>query len=409
MTHRMRTILLSWLTLSIVPGAFAQIDPSKRELIQIGYNQPLEGRGPIAAYGFYYLNKPQFLEHTNLTLRLAVAPVYMDSEVGLTGVLGPNTDVGIGLAGGGFADGYSEVHAGKYEQDQSFLGHGGEISSSVYHLFNPGQRIPLYAVLRGAAHYSAYAEDNKTGDNFVLPEDQFNFRVRAGFRWGGREPLMQPDLAMEVSVWYEGEFRTKPGLYGYGMDRELEHNPSLFWGRALLAYTLPECKHNFGLNLTAGSGTKLDRLSAYRLGGNLPLYSEFPLSLPGYYFQEITARSFFLLGGNYSLPLDSNQRWRLAASASVARVDYLDGLEQPGHWHSGVGGGIVYHSPSDSWQVAVAYGYGFEAIRDGERGAQSLSILVQFDLDNTRRRFFDPTVNINRSRGLQSIMQSIFR
>jgi hypothetical protein len=409
MTHRMRTILFTGLTLSIAPGAFAQIDPSKRELIQMGYNQPLQGRGPLAAYGFYYLNKPEFLKQTNLTLRLAMAPVYMDSELGLAGALGPNTDVGIGLAGGGFADGYSEVHAGKYERDESFLGHGGEISSSIYHLFNPGQRIPLYAVLRGAAHYSAFSEDDKTGDTFVLPEDQFNFRVRAGFRWGGREPLMQPDLAMEVSVWYEGEFRTKPGLYGYGMDRELEHNPSLFWGRALLAYTLPECKHNFGLNLTAGSGTKLDRLSAYRLGGNLPLYSEFPLSLPGYYFQEITARSFFLLGGNYSLPLDANQRWRLAASASVARVDYLDGLEQPGHWHSGVGGGLVYRSPSDSWQVAVAYGYGFEAIRDGGRGAQSLAILVQFDLDNTRRRFFDPTVNINRSRGLQSIMRSIFR
>ena len=409
MTHRMRTILLSCLTLSIAVGASAQIDPSKRELIQLGYNQPLEGRGPIAAYGFYYLNKPQFLEHTNLTLRLAVAPVYMDAELGLGRALGPNTDVGLGLAGGGFADGYSEVHAGKYEQDESFLGHGGEVSSSVYHLFNPGQRVPLYAVLRGAAHYSAYAEDSKTGDTFVLPEDQFNFRVRAGFRWGGREPLMQPDLAMEISAWYEGEFRTRPGLYGYGMDRKLEQNPNLFWGRALLTYTLPECKHNFGLSLTAGSGTSLDRLSAYRLGGNLPLYSEFPLSLPGYYFQEITARAFFLLGGNYSLPLDASQRWRLAASAAVARVDYLDGLEQPGHWHSGVGGGLVYRSPSDSWQVAVAYGYGFEAIRNGGRGAQSLSILLQFDLDSTRRRFFDPTVNINRSRGLQSIMRTIFR
>lgn len=409
MTHWMRTILLAWLTLHIASSAFAQIDPTKRELIQLGYNQPLEGRGPLAAYGFYYLNKPVFLDRTNLTLRLAVAPVYMDSEVGLARAFGPNTDVGLGLAGGGFADGYSEVHGGKYEQEESFLGHGGEVSSSVYHLFNPGQQIPLYAVLRGAVHYSAFAEDDKTADNFVLPEDQFNFRIRAGFRWGGREPLMQPDLAMEVSAWYEGEFRSKPGPYGFAGDRTVTRNPNLFWGRALLAYTLPEWKHNFGLNITAGTGADLDRLSAYRLGGNLPLYSEFPLSLPGYYFQELTARSFFLIGGNYSLPLDPNQRWRIAASASVARVDYLDGLEQPGHWHSGVGGGLVYRSPSDSWQVAVAYGYGFQAFRNGDRGAQSLSILVQFDLDRTRQRFFDPTANINRSRGLQSIMRTIFR
>jgi hypothetical protein len=405
----MRTILFSSLTLCIATGASAQIDPTKRELIQLGYNQPLQGRGPLAAYGFYYLNQPEVFKRTNLTLRLAVAPVYMDSELGLARALGPNTDVGLGLAGGGFADGYSEVRGGKYEREESFLGHGGEFSSSIYHLFNPGQRIPLYGLVRGAVHYSAFADDDETADNFELPDDQFNFRVRAGFRWGGREPLMQPDLAMEISLWYEGEFRAKPGAYGYGNDRELEENPNLFWGRALLAYTMPELKHSFGVNLTAGSGTQLDRMSAYRLGGNLPLYSEFPLSLPGYYFQEITARAFFLLGANYSLPLDANQRWRIAASGSVARVDYLDGLEQPGNWHSGVGGGIVYRSPSDSWQIALAYGYGFQAIRDGDRGAQSLSILVQFDLDNTRRRFFDPTVNINRSRGLQSIMKNIFR
>jgi hypothetical protein len=74
-----------------------------------------------------------------------------------------------------------------------------------------------------------------------------------------------------------------------------------------------------------------------------------------------------------------------------------------------VGAGIVYRSPSDSWQIAVAYGYGVQAIRNGARGAQSVSILLQFDLDSTRQRFFDPTVTINRSRGLQSIMQTIFR
>src|SRR4051812_23776646 len=91
----------------------AQIDPSKRELIQLGYNLPLEGNGPISAYAFYYLNLPHFYR-TNLTMRLAVAPVYLDSELGISKVLGENTDLGIGLAGGGFADSYSEVRQGKY-------------------------------------------------------------------------------------------------------------------------------------------------------------------------------------------------------------------------------------------------------------------------------------------------------
>jgi hypothetical protein len=130
---------LAWLGGALLVSA--QIDPQRRELIQMGYNQPLEGRGPLAAYGFYYRNQPQFLKHTNLTLRLAVAPVYLDSELGIGQAISPQTDLGIGLSGGGFADSYSEVRRGKYEREESFLGHGGEISSSVYHLFNPASRI----------------------------------------------------------------------------------------------------------------------------------------------------------------------------------------------------------------------------------------------------------------------------
>lgn len=405
----------SWMTLAglawlgSVSMLQAQIDPVHRELIQLGYNQPLEGRGPLAAYGFYYHNQPQWLQHSNLTLRLAVAPVYLDSELGVDHALGPNTDMGFGIAGGGFADSYSEVHRGRYEREESFLGHGGEISTSIYHLFNPASRIPLHAVLRGATHFSAYAEDSETPDNFELPDDQVTFKVRSGLRWGGREPVMMPDVAMEVSAWYEGDFRLSPSRYGFGNDRELNGDAHLFWGRGLLTYTLPEWRHGFGVSVTGGGGLNMDRLSSYRLGGNLPLYSEFPLTLPGYYFQELSARSFVLFGATYSIPLDSRQRWQVSAAAASACVDYLPGMEQPGHWNSGFGGGLVYRSPSDSWQVAVAYGYGVNAIRSDGRGAQSLTFLLQFDLDRTKRRFFDPSAGLGQSRGLQQIFRNIFR
>lgn len=393
--------------LGVAVPASAQVDPQKRELIQMGYNQPLEGRGPLAAYGFYYRNQPAFLQKTNLTLRLAVAPVYLDSELGISQALSPTTDIGIGLAGGGFADSYSEVHRGKYERHESFLGHGGELSTSIYHLFNPASRIPLYAVVRGAVHFSSYHDDDETDDDFELPHEQGMFQTRAGLRWGGREPVMMPDVAMELSAWYEGTFRQRPGEYGYDNDRELNGDAHLFWTRALLTYTLPESEHNFGISITGGSGLNMDRLSAYRLGGNLPLYSEFPLSLPGYFFQELSARSFVLIGASYSVPLTA--RWRVGAAATTAYVDYLPGLEQPGRWNTGVGGGVVYRSPTDSWQVAVAYGYGFDAIRSDGRGAQSLSFLVQFDLDRTRRRMFDPSAALDQSRGLQHILKNIFR
>lgn len=409
MTLARRTILTVVWALGGALMAFGQIDPAKRELIQLGYNQPLEGHGPLAAYGFYFRNKPNFLQDSNLTLRLAVAPVYVDTELGISRAFGNHTDLGIGLAGGGFADSYNEVHLGDYIRSESFLGNGGEISSSLYHLFNPGSRIPLYGVVRGAAHYSAYSDEDKTASTFVLPQDQFKFFVRAGLRWGGREPLMLPALAMELSVWYEGAFRTQPGAYGFNDSFELNPASHLFWGRALFTYTLPESKHNFGVNLTLGTSLEADRFSAYRVGGNLPLYSEFPLSLPGYYLQELSARSFLLLGGTYNLPILGSQRWMLNLTATTSVMDYLPGLEQPGHWNSGVGGGIVYRSPTDSWQIALGYGYGINAIRDGNRGAQSLSIFLQFDLDRTRQRFLDPTAAVGQSQGLQQFFRTIFR
>ena len=311
-----------WVFLLALPGvvcpftAPGQIDPVKRELFQFGYNAALEGHSPLSAYAFYYWNQPEFLR-TNLTLRLAVAPTYLDSELGIRHAVSENTDLGVGMAGGAFADNYEEIHGGTFYPSQSFTGYGAETSLSLYHLFNPGQTIPLNGLVRGIVHYSTYERDDATAGNFQLPKDHGTFSVRTGLRWGGREPTLFPALAMEISGWYEGEFRTGTGTYGYG-DRSVVPASHLFWGEALLAYTLPELKHSFYLSLTAGTSINADRFSAYRLGSVLPLVSEFPLSLPGYYYQEISAQEFVLAGGNYMIPLDKKQRWNLSATASTA-------------------------------------------------------------------------------------------
>jgi hypothetical protein len=403
MGHGWRIVLAGWLALGAREAA-AQIDPIQRELIQVGYNQALQGIAPLSGYAFYYRNTPNYLL-TNVTLRLAVAPVYLDSEVGLSHALGANTDVGLGLAGGGWADSYSELRGGKFVRKESFLGHGGEASVSGYHLFNPGALIPLYAVLRVTGHYSTYDEEKDTDETFVLPDNQMALRVRSGLRWGGHEPLMRTELAMELSVWYEGEFRSDPGPYGYTNDRHIEPQSHLFWARAMLAYTFPESKQIIDLSLTGGTSIDADRLSAYRLGGLLPLISEFPLTLPGYYYQEISARSFGLLAAEYTVPLDHKQRWSIASTASGAVVDYLPGLEQPGRWHGGVGAGVLYRSPTDSWQLLLGYAYGIEAIRDGHHGAHSIGFLLQFDLGRTRRRLFETAADPSYSRGLQRLFQ----
>ena len=391
---------------AVLPGclgfftAFGQIDPVKRELLQFGYNASLEGHAPLSGYAFYYLNRPDFLR-TNLTLRLAVAPTYLDSELGISQAIGPQTDIGIGLAGGGYADNYSEIRRGTYLPKESFTGYGGEVSFSIYHLFNPGYQIPLNGLIRGIARYSTYEADDNTARIFVPPQDRGTFSVRTGLRWGGREPTLFPSLAMELSIWYAGEFRNGIGQYGYAGDRSVGPHTHLFWGEAFLAYTLPKLKHSFSLSLTAGTSVDPDRFSAYRLGSLLPLVAEYPLSLPGYYYQELSAKEFVLLTGNYLLPLDKGKHWFLDINAATAAVGYLEGLEQPGHWHSGIGGGMLYKTPS--WKVMLCYAYGVDAIRSSGRGANSIGILMQFDLGQAKEEIFAPS-----QPGLWRGMQRIF-
>jgi hypothetical protein len=358
----------------------AQIDPIKRQLLQFGYNQPLQGHGPLAAYAFYYLNQPQFMR-PDLTLRLAVAPTYLDSELGVSHAVGRQTDLGLGLAGGGFADGYAEVRAGQFVQGQSFDGHGGKLTASLYHRFNPGQRIPLNGVLRGRLEYTAYNRTGDTNDNFVLPPNHATLHLRTGLRWGGREPVLRPPVAMEVAAWYDGEYRSAHGAYGFHGDRMLEAEAHRFWGEATVAYTLPRLEHYVSLSFTVGTSLNPDRFSAYRLGGTLPLHTESNFDLPGYYYQEITARQFGLLSGLYAIPVDRAKHWRLTAFGSVADVDYLSGLSQPEHWHAGVGAGLGYTSSKQVWKVILAFAHGFNAIRHGERGAQSIVLLLQYDFE----------------------------
>src|SRR5439155_23027461 len=102
----------------------------------------------------------------------------------------------------------------------------------------------------------------------------------------------------------------------------------------------------FYLNLTAGTSLDPDRFSGYRLGALLPLVSEFPLSLPGYYYQELSAKQFALFGGNYIVPLDPKHHWIVNFTATTAAADYLSGMGQPGAWNSGLGAGVLYRSPT---------------------------------------------------------------
>jgi hypothetical protein len=374
--------LICGITLTAVWTTHAQLDPEPRQLLHLGINQSVHDDGPQAHYLFYYWNMPN-VPSTNQVLRLVIAPTYMDGELGLKGVLGQNTDLGLGLFGGGFANSYDEVRRGNYFRNESFDGHGGGANVSVYHLFNPGGRVPLNGVARATVDYRTFGDRNDTANNFVLPEDQPFVTLRTGFRWGGAEPALFPRLAMEISAWYELEQRIDGGRYGFAGDRRLEATSHRFFGRAQLNYTAPGSEHYMMVGLMGGAVLNADRFSAFRVGGALPFTSEFPLYLPGYFYGELSTKDFGLAYGLYSIPFGPSKRWNVMALAGTALVDYVHGLEQSGHWNSGVGGGFGYTARNRRWRTLVISSYGIDAIRSDGRGGYNLGMMFQYNFGKT--------------------------
>lgn len=233
--RKLRTLILPLLLCTAARPAAGQIDPERRQLLQMGFDESIDGRGPLAAYAYYYLNAPRFLT-TDKTLRLVLAPGYFDSELGFSKALGPDTDLGIGLAGGAFADSHTEIRQGRFLRGQSFRGDGVKAALGVYHNFPPYGPVPLAGILRVENHYAKFTGEKGTDPNFAVPQTVTEMNLRAGLRLGGKEPLLLPNLAAEVSTWYEGRYRAEPQPYGVAGDRRVEPNVQLFWGRALLVY-----------------------------------------------------------------------------------------------------------------------------------------------------------------------------
>ena len=376
------TFALCACTVAAPSIGYAQLDPERRDLLQLGFNQSLHNDGPPGAYAFYYWNRPN-VPTTNTTLRLAITPVFVDGELGFKGLLGQNTDLGVGVFGGGFFNDYHEVRQGNYYRDESFAGKGGGAAVSIYHEFNPGASIPLNGIVRGSMNYHVFSDTSDTADDFRLPKSQPFYTLHTGLRWGGKEPVLVPRLAVELSAWYDLEYRPDHGTYGFDHDRELNSVSHRFLGSALLIYTMPRSEHLLALGLTGGAVINADRFSAYRLGGALPFTSEYPLMLPGYFYEELSAEHFGLLYGLYSIPLGPSKRWNIFTGAATAVVDYVDGLEQSGNWNSGVTGGLGYTSKNRRLKAIGALGYGINAIRSDGRGGYSAALMLQYNLGRT--------------------------
>jgi hypothetical protein len=357
--------------------ARAQIDDTKRLLLEGGYEDGLGNPGPNGAYAFLYLNRPG-VAGPGSAWRLALAPVYLDTELGLPGLLGYRTDVGLGFSGGGYAFSRKEVVRGDQRFGESFIGNGGGPSLSFYPKIGDIGPVPLSGVVRFSAVYTDYQATSQTDANFEIPPDEWTGAARVGLRLGGQEPGLGRGPALEVSTWYEGRVRDRPGTYGYNHDRFVKREVNLYWMRFLLVLP-PDSGVRASAGASVGGGDRLGRLTAYRLGGMLTQSAEFPLIIPGYFSQEIAAREFGHVWARYGIPVERSRRFFVNVLAAGASVTPIRGTDPGGSLHAGMSVGLEFAPPKGALHGELTYGYAPRAVRGNHRGGEAFAITAELD------------------------------
>jgi len=369
------------LSLSLVPGRVsAQIDPVRRTYLEAAVGSPLSGGGPVTGYGYLLWNRPHFHGRNNYA-RLAVAPTYVRGEWIWADWPGNGQAVGLGGQGGFFSDNFYDYRGGTYRRSRSFWGHSVGARFSYY--LRPARiagRLPVDIAFTLAPGYLAYQGRGNMAPGFRVPADTPEYRFRTGVRIGGVPPVLAPKEAVEFSMWHEVRWRAHAGVYGVPAQPDrTRHLTRRSWFR--IGGILPlGSRQTVSLFFGMGAAGPTDPLSVFRLGGLQRLKKRDPLVLHGYDAGEIFARRYRLVNAFYRFaPLPQSERVRLQLDFDYARVDYLDGFQEPRRDLVGLGTDVIVKiTPAST--VSLGFGYGVDAPRNGGFGAGTATLRFQMKL-----------------------------
>lgn len=380
MSSRKVAIFALFLLFSALAGtAAAQIDPEPRANLELGFEGPLRGNGPVSGYGFFLWNRPHFHDE-DLYLRAVVSP-YIFLEAIRDNWPGEGQAVGVNIGGGFFVNDFDQIQNGVFKRSESFQGNGTEASVSYYvHPFKIAGLLPVDFQVRLGTEYAFYQRTGDTNPVYALPPDTFIHSARAGVRFGGVPPDLLKEKALEFSLWHEAHYRVKAGTHGLPDGRQsTAHMTQQSWG-ILNGTRHLWLKHTASISMTAGTVGNSDELSCFRLGSGLPFRDEFPFVLHGYYPHEIFARSFFLLNTSYRLPLvPDTDRIMLQLNWDYALVHYLPGHELRRHCLNGLGADFIFRL-TKKLTFSAGYGYGVDAPRHGGYGGHEINLLIEWKL-----------------------------
>lgn len=370
----MKRLLVALAFFALANNAPAQVDVQHRRTLtlQTGFSVS-EGEERPGGFGFYWFNENHF-PWTNTALRVIFAGVLLDAELSCFLPGNTHTAIGVGLGGGAFVDSITPYVKGERLARQEFYGDNANLRLFINHeIPNP---TPLALNIRGTyiARGSFYRPTSHTSD-FTLPQDFFTQTLLAELRFGAIQPGLTARRGLQLYIAAEANYRS--GFDAFGPDAALFAAHSTYQRLSgSLAAKIPVESTTLFARVGGGLGDGIDQLSAWKLGGNLAGAEPFAYTLHGYYTREIFAEDFCIANLSVSQQLTDWRELTLHLYGDYAAARTVP--PQDGQWHSffGVGTGVGFRAFWDV-QMLVNYGYGINAVRNGQRGGHEVGLAIE--------------------------------
>jgi len=366
-------VALFCLTLVVTRTVYGQVDVESRRTLIVQTGFPLRGDEQPTAFGYFWFNQNDY-PWTNTALRVIFAGVYADSEFSYFLPANTNIAIGAGLGGGFFLDSVIPYQDGELLSKQRFYGDVADARVFVNETIPNPSPLPLNLRATYGVSGSFFRKTAST-TAFTLPDDFFTQTLMAEFRFGGIEPGLIARRGAEVYLAADANYRS--GFEPFGPNAALLPAHSEYqrvYGS--LAAKIPLQQTTFYARVGGGLGEHLDEISAYKVGGNLLGVEPFAVTVHGYYTREFLADDFGV--ANLELRQQLTQQYAITAHLYGDWAIVKPVPPELPDWHNifGVGAGLSFRAFWDiNW--LVTYGYGINALRDGDHGGHEIGLGLQ--------------------------------
>jgi len=372
----MRQFTFALLLFSLTANAVAQVDIETRRVLLAETGEAVwHSEEQPTAIGFFWFNQNNF-PWTNTALRIIFAGVYLDTELSYFVAGNTNTAIGFGAGGGFYINSIVPYVNGERLAHEEF--NGDSVGGRLFINQTIPNPTPLPLNLRGSyAITQLFFRKTDTTEDFTLPPDFYVQTMQVELRFGGIQPGLFSKRGAELYLEADANYRSDFEPFGPTTPPEvLGHQTTYQRAFGSLAAKLPVGPTTLSARLCGGWGDHLDELSAWKLGGNLVNLQPLAYTLHGYYTREFYTDRFALSNLALSVPLADKHNLAAHFCGDWAIARGVPPEDRDTHNYFGVGTGVSFRAWWDT-DFLVSYGYGFNAVRDGEHGGHEIGLALE--------------------------------